>query len=211
MYKRIIFADFDGTITTEDTIVGSIRMFSNPQEVAEYNGKLERGEMTLSQVVRYAFEGAPSSYLPKMLEYVDQVEIRPGFEEFLKRMKELQIPVVVISGGMRQFSQRKLEPYAKWITELHAVELDVSGPEMKVISPYDDGNELMKKTAVMDLYDYEYAIGIGDSFTDLKMAQAVDTIFARDILARYLEKIGKFYRPYENFYDVTKAIEEIIS
>lgn len=211
MYKRIIFADFDGTITTEDTIVGSIRMFSAPQEVAEYNGKLERGEMTLSQVVRYAFEGAPSSYLPKMLEYVDQVEIRPGFEEFLKRMKELQIPVVVISGGMWQFSQRKLEPYAKWITELHAVELDVSGPEMKVISPYDDGNELMKKTAVMDLYDYEYAIGIGDSFTDLKMAQAVDTIFARDILARYLEKIGKFYRPYENFYDVTKAIEEIIS
>lgn len=209
MYKTIIFADFDGTITMEDTIVGSIRLFSNPEEVEEYNGKLERGEMTLSQVVRYAFEDAPSSYLPKMLRYVDQVGIRPGFQEFLEKMKELEIPVVVISGGMRQFSQRKLEPYKNWITKLHAVELDVSGSKMKVISPYDDGNELMKKTDVMALYDYEYSIGIGDSFTDLKMAQAVDTIFARDILAKYLDKIGKAYRPYENFYDIIHAIEEM--
>lgn len=209
MYKTIVFADFDGTITTEDTIVGSIRLFSDPKEVEEYNGKLERGEMTLSQVVRYAFEGAPSSCLPKMLEYVDGVGIRPGFPEFLRKMQEMEIPVVVISGGMRQFSQRKLKPYEKWITRLHAVELDVSGPKMQVISPYDDGNELMKKTDVMALYQYEHAIGIGDSFTDLKMAQAVDTIFARDLLARYLKKIQKPYRPYETFYDIIDAMEEM--
>ncbi len=165
MYKTIVFADFDGTITTEDTIVGSIRLFSDPKEVEEYNGKLERGEMTLSQVVRYAFEGAPSSCLPKMLEYVDGVGIRPGFPEFLRKMQ--------------------------------------------VISPYDDGNELMKKTDVMALYQYEHAIGIGDSFTDLKMAQAVDTIFARDLLARYLKKIQKPYRPYETFYDIIDAMEEM--
>ena len=76
------------------------------------------------------------------------------------------------------------------LTDLHAVTLSTENDEMHLISQYDDGNELLKKTDVMALYDYEYAIGIGDSFTDMNMAQAVDTIFARDVLAKYLEKQG---------------------
>ena len=51
-------------------------------------------------------------------------------------------------------------------------------------------------------------IGIGDSFTDMKMSQAVDTVFARDLLAKYLDKLGKPYFPYETFYDVTEVIRE---
>ena len=145
LYKKIVFIDFDGTITTEDTLVGAIFPFVDPKEVDEYNGKLEKGEMTLSQVVRYAYDGRPAEWLPKMLEYIAKVKIRPGFKEFLDKMA---------------------------------------------------------------LYDYEYAIGIGDSFTDMNMAQAVDTIFARDVLAKYLEKQGKSYIPYEDFFDVVKVMEE---
>jgi 2-hydroxy-3-keto-5-methylthiopentenyl-1-phosphate phosphatase len=32
----------------------------------------------------------------------------------------------------------------------------------------------------------------------------VDAVFARDILARYLEKLGVPYLPYEDFYDVIR-------
>ncbi|MFR1112640.1 MAG: haloacid dehalogenase-like hydrolase [Blautia sp.] len=208
MDKTIVFIDFDGTITMEDTLVGAIRLFSDPGEFQEYSEKLEKGEMTLSQVVRYAFDNAPSSLLPQMLEYIDKVEIRPGFSEFLDEMGRMHIPVVVISGGVRQFSERKLAPYRERFTQLHAVDLDVSGPKMKLISRYDDGNELLKKTDVMALYDYGQSIGVGDSFTDMNMAKAVDTVFARDILARYLDKLGKPYYPYETFYDVTRVIQE---
>ena len=208
MYKKIVFIFFDGTITTEDTLVGAIFPFVDPKEVDEYNGKLEKGEMTLSQVVRYAYDGRPAEWLPKMLEYIDKVKIRPGFKEFLDKMKEMEIPVVVISGGVRQFSERKLTPYMDELTDLHAVTLSTENDEMHLISQYDDGNELLKKTDVMALYDYEYAIGIGDSFTDMNMAQAVDTIFARDVLAKYLEKQGKSYIPYEDFFDVVKVMEE---
>ena len=45
-------------------------------------GKLAAGEMTLSQVVRYAFDGAPSDRLPRMMEYVKGVALRPGFPAF---------------------------------------------------------------------------------------------------------------------------------
>ncbi|MFR6257408.1 MAG: HAD-IB family phosphatase [Anaerovoracaceae bacterium] len=208
MYRNIVFVDFDGTITTEDTLVGAIYPFVDPEEFREYNGRLEKGEMTLSEVVRYAYDGRPAKWLPKMLEYIDTVEIRPGFDEFLDKMEEADIPVVVISGGVSQFSQRKLKPYENKLKALHAVQLSVENDEMHLISQYDDGNELLKKTDVMALYEYEHAIGIGDSFTDMNMAQAVDTVFARDILAKYLDKLGKPYIPYDDFFDVIKAIEE---
>ena len=210
LYKNIVFVDFDGTITTEDTLTGAILPFVDHKEFLEYNGKLEKGEMTLSEVVRYAYDDRPAEWIPKMLEYIDTVKIRPGFEEFLDKMAEKEIPVVVISGGFRQFSSRKLAPYMDKIAALHTVEMTVEGDKIKLVSQHDDGNELLKKTDVMKKYEYAHAIGIGDSYTDKNMPQAVDTCFARDVLAKYLDQIGKEYRPYEDFYDVLKGIEEIL-
>lgn len=207
MYQTIVFTDFDGTITMEDTLAGAVRLFSDPEEFQLYSQKLTHGEITLSQVVRYAFDGAPSDLLPRLLSYVDTVPIRPGFSAFLQTMNELDIPVVVISGGIRQFSERKLAPWRQQLLGLHAVELDASGSTMRLISDYDDGNELLKKTDVMALYDYQHAIGIGDSFTDLNMAQAVDTVFARDVLAQFLQSHAKPFHPYEDFFSIAEAIK----
>lgn len=208
LYRNIVFTDFDGTITTEDTLTGAIKPFVEQEEFYECYRKLERGEMTLSQVVRYAYDGRPASWIPDMLRYIDTVEIRPGFGEFLDRMKERNIPVVVISGGFRQFSERKLAPYMDRITALHAVELTEEDGTIRLISGYDDGNELLRKTDIMALYDYDHSIGVGDSFTDRNMAKAVDTVFARDQLAKYLGSIGRQYMPYEDFFDVMKGVEE---
>ena len=123
---------------------------------------------------------------------------------FLDEMEHRGIPVVVISGGVRQFVEQTLAPFRHRLLGLHAVDLDVSRPQMQLISAYDNGDELLKKTDVMALYDYHRSVGIGDSFTDRNMSQAVDTIFARDILAQYLQKCGLPYLPYENFYDVIR-------
>ena len=139
---------------------------------------------------------------------MDKVPIRPGFDAFLDEMQTLGIPVVVISGGVRQFSERKLAPYMDRITALHAVDLDLVDGKMQLRSGYDDGNELLKKTDVMALYEYKHAYGIGDSFTDMNMAQAVDTIVARDVLAQFLAKKGMGYLPYEDFDAITEAIKK---
>lgn len=207
MNKTILFADFDGTLVMEDTLAGAMRFVVDPQVFSYYAQKLAKGEVTLSYVVRLAFEGKPTSALPRMLDYVDSVPFRPGFEALLDACEVLEIPVVVISGGLRPFVERKMAPYLHRLAGLHAVELDAAGPEMHLISQYDDGNELLKKTDVMALYQYDHAIGIGDSYTDCNMAQAVDTIFARDVLAKFLTKLQKPFIPYEDLYSVALAIK----
>lgn len=210
MKNTILFADFDGTLTMEDTLAGAMRFLVDEAEFDLYAGKLARGEVTLSQVVRRAFDGAPAEKLPQMLRYVDGVPFRPGLEALLDTCQALHIPVVVISGGLRQFVERKMAPYRHRLAGIHAVELDVSTPQMRLISQYDDGNELLKKTDVMALYQYDYAIGMGDSFTDMNMAQAVDTVFARDVLARFLTKLGKPFTPYEDLFTVAASIKALV-
>lgn len=190
----------------EDTFSGAMRLFVDPDEFSLYSKKLAAGEATLSEVVRKAYDGAPAALLPKMLAYVRGVAMRPGFEAFLDACDALDIGVVVISGGARQFLEQKLAPYEERLLGIHAAELAVCGDALRLESEFDDGNELVKKTAVMALYDYDRSIGIGDSFTDCNMAQAVDRAFARDILAKFLTKKGIPFTPFEDFYTVAEAI-----
>ena len=114
--------------------------------------------------------------------------------------------VVVISGGAREFLDQKLAPYERRLLGIHAAELAACGDTLHLESRFDDGNELVKKTAVMALYDYDESIGIGDSFTDCNMAQAADRVFARDILAKFLTQKGVPFTPFEDFYTVADAI-----
>ena len=190
----------------EDTFAGAMRLFVDPDEFSLYSKKLAAGEATLSQVVRKAYDGAPAKLLPEMLEYVKGVAMRPGFEAFLDTCEALGIGVVVISGGAREFLDQKLAPYEGRLLGIHAAELAVCGDTLHLESSFDDGNELVKKTAVMARYDYDESIGIGDSFTDCNMAQAVDQVFARDVLAKFLAKKGVPFTPFEDFYTVVDAI-----
>ena len=207
--KAIIFVDFDGTITTEDSLVGSLSRYVSQEDFRYYSQQLSSGAMTLSQVVRRGFDGAPADWLPGMLDYVKTIPIRPGFPEFLDEMDRRGIPVVVISGGMRQFVELRLKDYLPRFAAVHAVELTTVDGKMQLVSPYDNGDELLAKTEVMKLYNYDYAVGIGDSFTDRNMAQAVDTMFARDILAKFLTKIGQPFLPYEDFFDVLRQFPDL--
>lgn len=105
----------------------------------------------------------------------------------------------------------KVITYDVGTTGMKACLFDISAEEsVKFIAGEIDGYELLKKTDVMALYDYDFAIGIGDSYTDKNMAKAVDMCFARDVLAAYLDKTGTPYIPYGDFTDVIKGIDKIL-
>ncbi|WP_206458231.1 HAD-IB family phosphatase [Anaerovorax sp. IOR16] len=207
MYKKIIFVDFDGTITMEDTLDGAMRLFVSKEEYEEKLNELIHGKITLSEALHMVFDHTPSNRFHEIMEYVETIEIRDGFSEFLDEMNSVGIPVVIISGGLRQLLEAKIGKYKDHFLGVHYVDLDLSGEKMKLVSQYDDGKELLKKTEIMEQYDYESAICIGDSYTDINMAGASDVVFARDILADYLKKEGRCYIPWNNFYDVCEAIK----
>lgn len=209
MYTNILFIDFDGTITAEETLEGIMQRYI-PEEMFKQGMKeIMSGEKTLKETVHYAFSTIPSSRYEDIMSYVRGVPIRPGFDELVTGMQKLGIPVVVISGGLKPYVDEKLAPYRDRILDVYSVELDLEGAFMKLHTAYGGVDDLLEKLKVMALYDYEQAICIGDSLTDLRMAMHSDVIFARDRLAELLSERTVPYMPWQDFHDVYKGIKEL--
>jgi len=199
----IIFCDFDGTITTEETFVGTLMRLCAEKDLYEWFGKFQKGEITLRRCTEMLFSLAPSSNWPKVEEYAKTVQIRPGFSEFLDKAKELGIPVVVISGGVRIMQEPILAPFMDRIEAFYSCDLDISGPYTVFSSQYANDTLNMDKVKIMGLYNYGKAIAVGDmGSTDYQMAKNSDVVFARDELAEVLEKEGTPYHKWETFYDL---------
>jgi len=209
MYDLIIFIDYDGTITTRDSLYGVLQLLVSREEFDIKHEALKNNETTLSKVLHEAIDNTPSTALTEIMDYIKTISLREGFDEFLLEMKKRDIPVVVLSGGLRPLVEAGMDSYQDLILDLYCVELDASDEYMKLYSPYDDGTELMKKTEVMGRYSYKKAICIGDSYSDMKMAMEGDIVFARDFLAEYLEKMDKFYYPWNDFFDIIDTINKI--
>ena len=149
MYEKIMFIDFDGTITKQETLDGSMKLTIDPDLYKEKHREMLNGKITLSEALHIGFETVPSSKLPIIMDFVRTVPVREGFMELLTTMKEMKIPVIVISGGLKPYIEEKLEPYKDLILDIYSVDLDCTGEYMRLVSEYDEAGEIMQKTKVM--------------------------------------------------------------
>ena len=200
-YDRIVFCDFDGTITVKETLVAMLSKFV-PEKMAEFTHKFSRHEINLRVGVRRVVEAIPSSEYKNAVDFILEQEIRKGFLEFLIFLKENNVPFVVVSGGLMDSVKARLEAYQGYIHAIYAAEVDASGEFVKIRSEFEAGDELVSKVRVMSLFSYDTSIAIGDGATDHRMALNASMVFARDRLAAFLKKNGKNYVPWENFFDI---------
>jgi 2-hydroxy-3-keto-5-methylthiopentenyl-1-phosphate phosphatase len=207
-YKQIVFCDFDGTITVRETFVGMVKQF-NPQIAEEIFPQIYAQKITLKDGVKQLLESIPSYLYPEILTYIDQQEIRPGFEELLDFLSSQSIPLVIISGGLKDMVERVLCRKGKnnlslhtKVKDIHALEIDYSGEYLQVFSPYQSDTELVAKARIMQQYFALKTIAIGDGITDQNMALHADLVFARDQLINYVQKENKSYLPWSDFFDI---------
>lgn len=208
-YQTIIFCDFDGTITTEETFVGAILRISEQRDLEKWFGMFQRGEITLRQCTETLFSLVPSEKYHIIEEYAKTAIIRAGFLEFLCEAQRLGYPVVVVSGGIRRMQADILKPYMQYILDFYSCNLDTTGEYMVFSSPYSDKNENMCKAQIMNLYHYERSVCIGDSVADISMAGHSDIVFARDGLIDYMREHHRAYIAWNDFYDILREIKKL--
>jgi 2-hydroxy-3-keto-5-methylthiopentenyl-1-phosphate phosphatase len=203
--NRIVFCDFDGTITIEETFVAMITRFA-PEVSAQVLPEIYAKRVTLRQGVRQMLESIPSSRYPEIVEFARTQPIRAGFVEFLDFLKTEQIPIVIISGGLYGMVAVVLAPYLDRIQAIHAIDLDTSLPYLQVKSRYEGGTEMVAKAEIMTSYGVDESIAIGDSITDWNMALAASIVFARPPLTEYLDEHQKPYLRWHDFIDIRDAL-----
>jgi 2-hydroxy-3-keto-5-methylthiopentenyl-1-phosphate phosphatase len=209
--QRIVFCDFDGTITAQETFVGMLKAVT-PELSAQLMPLMYDRSLTLRAGVRQLLESIPSHRYHEIIEFALEQSIRPGLKELLDFLDEQSIPFVVISGGVYAMVEAVLarEGLLGRVKAIAAVNLNYQGEFLKVVSQYEGETELIAKVEVMNQYPAQETIAIGDSVTDINMALQADLVFARDRLQAYLYTEGKSYLPWSDFFEIRDRLQAII-
>ncbi len=198
---RMVFCDFDGTITAIETFVAIFKEFA-PNISAELLPQMYDRQITLRQGVRQILASIPSRCYPDILEFTRSQPVRPGFVELLDFLDDHQVPLVVVSGGLRGMVEVVLNQLVQRVHAIHAIDVDPSGEYLQIHSPDEHGTEMVAKVKVIEHYGATEAIAIGDSLTDLNMALYAPIVFARDRLAAYLDQHQTSYIHWHDFFEV---------
>ncbi|SEN76776.1 2-hydroxy-3-keto-5-methylthiopentenyl-1-phosphate phosphatase [Lihuaxuella thermophila] len=207
--KRVIFCDFDGTITNNDNIISIFKHF-NPPGWESIKDDILSQRISVRRGVGQMFSLLPSSRKEEIIRYaIDQAEIRPGFEEFIQYCREHGIKLLITSGGIDFFVYPILSRYAIPVEDIYCNGSDFSGETIRIVwphpcDPHCDVDCGMCKTSVIRSYDsrlYEKIV-IGDSITDLAGSKLADFTIARDYLLKKCEELGLVHQPFTTFFDV---------
>lgn len=197
----MVFCDFDGTITRQETFVAMLNQFV-PEKMKEFSLRFAKKEVTLREGVRGVVESIPSSQYSQVIDFISDKEIRNGFLEFLTFLGDRKIPFIVISGGLIDSVKKRLAPYKDYIHAIYAAHIDSTGDYLKIYSKFEEDDELVAKVKVMSLYCFKESVAIGDGATDHKMALNSNIVFARKRLAGFLDQKGKKFVSWNDFLDI---------
>ncbi|MDJ0829065.1 MAG: HAD-IB family phosphatase [Desulfobacterales bacterium] len=209
-YDRIVFCDFDGTITEHDTFASMLSKFASAR-FAEVRELIRNRQISIRQGVRTLLESIPSKKYPEIIDHIRHEPIRAGFEELLYWLKSVNVPFIIISGGLQDFVTTRLEKFLDDIHAVHAPIVNLEHNMIEVISEYEKDPELMAKADVMAAYTWKEAVSIGNASSDINMSLAASVVFARDVLKDYLQNQKIPFRQWNDFFDIQRQLAQLWS
>jgi 2-hydroxy-3-keto-5-methylthiopentenyl-1-phosphate phosphatase len=189
-----VVCDFDGTATLLDIGDEVSRHFGGVAHWEERSAAFRRGELDTRGIIEAIYETVSASE-PELQAYaVSVARLRPGFAQLIEACRSRGAPLVLASGGLRQYIEpvlaSQLSPDARAHVQVRANEAIFDPPPWKVRFPADAESRRLgcsvcgscKRVAVSDLRTagVRHIIGIGDGFADRCLAQFADRIFARE-------------------------------
>ena len=196
-----LVVDWDGTVTETDGLHLVLLEFGDERIYDASESKLGR-ELTLHEVIALEFESVRAPLEEVVAWMRANVRIRLGFAELARAYDPL-----IVSSGFHEL----IEP----ILAREGLELDVVANR---VDPRPDGwRVLFRESDVCDVcgqpckrsdvarHDRGF-VYVGDGFSDRCVALAASRVFARDGLAEYLTARDVAFEPFEDFYDVMRAL-----
>lgn len=213
--KKIIFIDFDGTITKTDSCFAMVKAFAK-EGWRELNRLWENKQLSTAECANMTFKLFDVS-IEQIKQLMDTMEIDEYFKEFLAACEKKGYDTYILSDGYDFNIQTILQRYdidIKYFANrlLHDCEKAEVGTITKfsIDSPYKSavcGNCGTCKTSLIKKLKREgcEAIYIGDGYSDMCPAAIADIVFAKDVLYRYCREKGINAVYFENFKDIISS------
>jgi 2-hydroxy-3-keto-5-methylthiopentenyl-1-phosphate phosphatase len=193
--------DWDGTVTDGDTLHVAIEEFGDADVFRAMEGEIGR-RLTLQEVIAVEM-GTITAPVEEVVAFLlETVSLRVGFRELVERHDPL-----VVSMGFHELINPLLERDGIEVRVV-ANRLDPRPDAWRTIfrpqAVCDVCGEPCKRSDVAGLDRFVY---VGDGFSDRCVAGAATRVFARDGLAEYLRTTGVAFEPFEDLYDVARALD----
>jgi len=206
LYPGIVFCDFDGTITEKETLERVFNKFAS-ETWPPLKKDMTAGRITVREAVTRTINSIDASCYDDILDYTLNFSIRPGFEALLDFLESKNIPMVVLSGGIRGMVETRLGNLINRMHAVFAADVNTSGRHLQTNSAYEGKTELVDKARVMQFFNTKEKIAIGDGITDFNMARTADLVFARAGLARFMKENHMPYEPWSDFFDICDHLQ----
>ena len=216
MKKSIIVSDFDGTVSTRDSLYGFFEEYA--QENWTVIEELWRtGEIGSKECLIKEFELVPDLSESLIDKFTSTIEIDAHFKEFQGQVKSQGIDFVIVSDGVDYFINRILSNNG-----IEGVDITSNHGEFvngKFLLSFPNGYSICKNDSgtckckvVEDLrQNYDLIYYIGDGVSDFCVADKADILFAKKSLAEHCRQNDIEYTPYNNFGDIAHSILQEIN
>lgn len=174
--------------------------FGDPEVYERVEEELGRS-LTLHEVIEQEFATVRAPLDEVQAWVVENARVREGFAELAREFEP-----VVVSSGFRELIEPVLEREGVAL-EVHANEVDARPDGWRVRfrddAQCDHCGEACKRSSLP--VDGE-VVFVGDGYSDRCAALAAERVFARDGLARYLDREAVSYEPFTDFVSLSAAL-----
>ena len=210
--KALVQCDFDGTITEEDISFLLLDAFAQGdwrQLLQQYKEhRISVGEFNTRA---FAMVKADKHRLLEALQ--GGVKVRAGFHELVTYCLEKGLRLVIVSNGLDFYIRAVLEDLGLGDIEVYAARASFHPEGMKVRYVGPDGKRLedgFKEAYVESFLRLGYrVIYIGNGDSDVAPAKYAHHVFATGDLLAYSKENNLNCKPFKDFRDVVKDLEQI--
>ncbi len=184
-----IFCDFDGTITTQDTIDRFLPAFSLPGW-EKLSQKWFCGEIGSKECLAEHFKLIPRPKAGELEQFLDTIGVDPEFAAFHSFVKENNIDFYIVSDGLDFFIKTVLENHGlgdiKFFSNVLTPEFTLEFPNA---NPQCERLSGTCKCGVINKFTRPGAkiIYIGDGISDFCGSKQADIVFAKGTLLKHCE------------------------
>lgn len=187
--KVILFTDFDGTVTLQDSNDFLTDNFGMGKERrVQLNKDVLNGTHTFRDAFRMMLESVDKPFQECVDVLLENIKLDPGFADFYMWALENNVPVVVLSSGMepiiRALLGKLVGEHAKTIEIVsNQVDLQDNGKKWDII--YHDKSDFGHDKSLTirpyaNLPNRPTLLYAGDGVSDLSAAKETDLLFAKE-------------------------------
>ncbi|ODV91423.1 hypothetical protein CANCADRAFT_148254 [Tortispora caseinolytica NRRL Y-17796] len=218
----IVFSDWDGTITLQDSndyLTDNIGF--GVERRKELNRLVLEGKMSFRDSFDEMLRSVDMPFEECIQLLKDNVKLDPGFAEFYKWTSENNVKVIVVSSGMKPIIRALL---TELVGEEAVQNIEIVSNDVKYLDPegkkweivfHDDSHFGHDKSLCIKPYQVDGHPPLfycGDGVSDLSAAKETDLLFAkagRDLIT-WCEREHIPYRVFDSFKDIHQCVQSVV-